>query len=110
MYDGTCVLSLLPYFYPEILEREGIACKMFAPIKPVFSTHYNNRDHRKILVIDGKTAFTGGTNLAAEYINRKLRFGHWKDTAVMIKREGVGRFNHMFLGKWEGLGKKTGEY
>ena len=58
MYDGTCVLSLLPYFYPELLEKEGIACKMFAPIKPVFSTHYNNRDHRKILVIDGKTAFT----------------------------------------------------
>ena len=53
MYDGTCVLSLLPYFYPELLEKEGISCKMFAPIKPIFSTHYNNRDHRKILVIDG---------------------------------------------------------
>lgn len=73
MYDGMCVLALLPSFYPRILEKEGIQCKMFAPIKPFFSPHYNNRDHRKILVIDGKTAFTGGTNLADEYINILIR-------------------------------------
>ena len=54
MYDGMCVLALLPSFYPKILEKEGIQCKMFAPIKPFFSPHYNNRDHRKILVIDGR--------------------------------------------------------
>lgn len=110
MYDGTCVLSLLPYFYPEILEKEGIACKMFAPIKPVFSTHYNNRDHRKILVIDGKTAFTGGTNLADEYINRKLRFGHWKDTAVMIKGKAVESFTYMFLEMWNVSEKRPEDY
>ena len=63
LYDGMCVLTLLPSFYPRILEKEGIRCKMFAPIKPLFSSHYNNRDHRKILVIDGKTGFTGGINL-----------------------------------------------
>ena len=110
MYDGTCVLSLLPYFYPELLEKEWIACKMFAPIKPVFSTHYNNRDHRKILVIDGKTAFTGGTNLADEYINRKLRFGHWKDTAVMIKGKAVENFTYMFLEMWNVSEKRPEDY
>ena len=57
MYDGTNVLWNLPGFFPQMLEDEGIRCKIFAPIKPIFSTHYNNRDHRKILVIDGKTAF-----------------------------------------------------
>lgn len=110
MYDGMCVLALMPAFYPRILEREGIRCKMFAPIKPVFSSHYNNRDHRKILVVDGKVAFTGGTNLADEYINRKERFGHWKDTAVMIKGDAVERFTYMFLEMWDVTERKEEEY
>lgn len=61
----------------------------FSQIRPVLSTYQNNRDHRKILIIDGKTVFTGGINLADEYINRIDRFGHWKDTAVMIQGEAV---------------------
>ena len=101
MYDGMCVLALLPYFYPKMLEAEGIRCKMFAPIRPVFSTYYNNRDHRKIMVIDGKVAFTGGTNLADEYINQKVRFGHWKDTAVRLTGKAVERFTYMFLEMWD---------
>ena len=101
MYDGMCVLALLPYFYPKLLQADGIKCKMFSPIKPVFSSHYNNRDHRKILVIDGKVAFTGGTNLADEYINRKERFGHWKDTAIMVKGKAVEKFTYMFLEMWD---------
>ncbi|MGN0484816.1 MAG: cardiolipin synthase [Lachnospiraceae bacterium] len=100
MYDGMCVLALLPYYYPELLKEDGIKCKMFTPIKPVFSTHYNNRDHRKIAVIDGKVAYTGGTNLADEYINKKERFGHWKDTAVRLKGKAVERFTYMFLEMW----------
>lgn len=84
MYDGTDVLFNLPREYPGFLEAEGIRCKMFAPIKPIFSPHYNNRDHRKILVVDGKVAFTGGINIADEYINRKQRFGHWKDTGLSL--------------------------
>ena len=110
MYDGMCVLALLPYFYPRLLEEEGIQCKMFAPIKPVFSSHYNNRDHRKILVIDGKVAFTGGTNLADEYINRKMRFGHWKDTAVMLKGKAVERFTYLFLEMWNVSEQKEETY
>lgn len=100
MYDGTCELALLPVDYPKRIEKLGIKCKVFAPIKPFVSTHYNYRDHRKILVIDGHTAFTGGINLADEYINRKSRFGHWKDTSVMIKGDAVKSFTLMFLEIW----------
>ena len=100
MYDGMCSISLLPYRYPEKLEKMGIQCKMFNPIKPVLSTQQNNRDHRKICVIDGEVAFTGGVNLADEYINEKERFGHWKDTAVMLKGEAVQNFTMMFLQMW----------
>ena len=59
MYDGTCAVALLPYNYPKKLQKLGIACKMFAPLRPFVSTHYNYRDHRKIMVIDGKVGFTG---------------------------------------------------
>ena len=110
MYDGMCVLALLPSFYPKLLQSEGIQCKMFSPIKPLFSTHYNNRDHRKILVIDGKVAFTGGTNLADEYINKKERFGHWKDTAIMIKGKAVQRFTYLYLEMWNISEQKPESY
>lgn len=100
MYDGTCTLTLLPKNYPQTIEELGIKCKVFAPMKPFLETHQNNRDHRKILVIDGHTAFTGGVNLADEYINKKERFGHWKDTAIMIQGEAVNSFTLMFLQLW----------
>ena len=100
MYDGTCSLALLPYRYPDQIRELGIQCKVFAPIRPTISTHYNNRDHRKILVIDGKTAFTGGVNLSDEYINRKEVCGHWKDTGVMIQGDAVKSFTLMFLQMW----------
>lgn len=100
MYDGTCTLMLLPVNYPKKLKSFGIKCKVFSPIKPVLTTVQNNRDHRKIVVIDGKTAFTGGINIADEYINRVQRFGHWKDTGIMLKGEAVKSFTMMFLQNW----------
>lgn len=100
MYDGTCSLFLLPYNYPQYLNELGIRSKMFSPIKPVLSTYQNNRDHRKILVIDGLVAFTGGINIADEYINREVRFGHWKDTAIMVTGDAVKSFTLMFLQMW----------
>lgn len=100
MYDGTCTLSLLPKNYPEQMKKLGIKCRVFSPMMPFLSTHQNNRDHRKILVIDGRVAFTGGVNLADEYINRRERFGHWKDTAIMVKGEAVNSFTIMFLQMW----------
>ena len=100
MYDGTCEFMLLPRNYPERLKSFGIRCQAFAPLEPFVSTHYNFRDHRKILVIDGHTAFTGGVNLADEYINRRVEYGHWKDTAVMLKGEAARSFTLMFLQLW----------
>ena len=109
MYDGMCEMSTLPPGYWRLLEKHGILSKPFSPIKPVLSSHYNYRDHRKILVIDGKVAFNGGVNLADEYINRVERFGHWKDTAVMIKGEAVRSFTLMFLQMWY-IGQETARF
>lgn len=109
MYDGMCEMSTLPADYWKLLKKQGIRAKPFAPIVPVLSTHYNYRDHRKILVIDGETAFNGGVNLADEYINRKERFGHWKDTAVMLKGEAVKSFTLLFLQMWN-IGEKQPEF
>ena len=106
LYDGTCSVSLLPHCYPKKLADFGIKCKVFSPITPFVSTHYNNRDHRKIVVIDGKTAFTGGVNLADEYINKKELYGHWKDTAVKLSGEAVNSFTLMFLQMWNVTGLK----
>ncbi len=109
MYDGTCAISMLPYNYPELLKKHGIKAKMFSPLRPFSSTHYNNRDHRKILVIDGKVGFNGGVNLGDEYINYIERFGHWKDTAVKIEGEAVKNLTLMFLNMWN-YEEKTPDY
>ena len=100
LYDGTCAVGKLPYRYPRELEALGIRCRMFAPLHPLVSTHYNNRDHRKILVVDGRCAFTGGINLSDEYINRTHPHGHWKDVALRVTGEAVKSFTLMFLQIW----------
>ena len=100
LYDGMNAFTNLPYNYPKQLAKLGIQCKMFSPVRPLVSTHYNNRDHRKIAVIDGHTAFTGGINLQDRYINREEVFGHWKDTAVMVQGEAAYGFTLMFLQMW----------
>ncbi len=107
MYDGMCEMSTLRTDYWKLLEKQGIHAKAFSPIMPFVSSHYNYRDHRKILVIDGKVAFNGGVNLADEYINRIERFGHWKDTAVMLKGPAVRSFALMFLQMWYIEGKEA---
>ena len=89
LYDGMNSFSNLPHDYPKELEARGVRCRIFNPIRPAISTSQNNRDHRKILVIDGHTAFTGGVNLADEYINAYEKHGHWKDTAVMLRGQAV---------------------
>ncbi len=109
MYDGTCEFVLLPRNYPKQLEKLGIKCQVFAPLEPFVSTHYNYRDHRKITVIDGKVGFTGGVNLADEYINQELKYGHWKDTAVMLQGPAVQSLTIMFLQHW-GIYRKAPEY
>lgn len=110
MYDGTCSFMLLPSNYPEEMESFGIECKAFNPVIPVISTHYNNRDHRKIVVIDGKIAYTGGVNLADEYINQESRFGHWKDTAIRVTGDAVKSFILMFLENWNITKSERNDY
>ena len=101
MYDGVGSLVQMPRKYPRELKRYGIKCKAFIPLVPFLSTMQNNRDHRKIMVIDGKVAFNGGLNLADEYVNKKEMFGYWKDTAVRLTGDGAYSFALMFLQLWQ---------
>jgi cardiolipin synthase len=100
IYDDLgCFMSLPPNFKRN-LEEKGIKCIVFNPFKPILSSLQNNRDHRKLIIIDGKTAFTGGINLADEYINAYERFGHWKDAAIMIRGEAAWSLTLIFLQMW----------
>lgn len=110
MYDGVGAQTILPGKYDETLRYYGIKCKVFNPFVPFMTTVQNNRDHRKIVVIDGHTAFTGGTNLADEYINEKVKYGYWKDSAVMIKGDAVWSFTMMFFQMWELDENKSSNY
>ncbi|MCI8537583.1 MAG: cardiolipin synthase [Oscillospiraceae bacterium] len=113
IYDDIGCMFTLPRDYAETLEARGIPCSVFNPFIPVLSSRLNNRDHRKILVIDGHTGFTGGINLADEYINAKVKYGHWKDMAVMLKGEGVWNLTVLFLSMWDyirGLDEDFSQY
>lgn len=103
IYDDIGCFFKLPHRYNRELESKGIKCSVFNPFIPILSLRHNNRDHRKIVVIDGHTAFTGGINLADEYINKIKRFGHWKDTAIMVKGDAAWNFTVFFLSLWEYL-------
>lgn len=106
MYDGIGSMMLLPSGYPEYLSTLGIKAKTYAPLVPLLSTHQNNRDHRKICVIDGRIAYTGGINLSDEYINVQERFGYWKDCGIRIEGSAVMNFTAMFLQVWN-VSEKT---
>lgn len=103
IYDDFGCLVSLPYKYHRRLEKMGIKCYVFNKVIPILTSRINNRDHRKIAVIDGAVAFTGGINLADEYINAIRKHGHWKDTAIMIKGEAVWSLTVMFLTMWNYL-------
>ncbi|MFT3984532.1 MAG: cardiolipin synthase [Lachnospiraceae bacterium] len=109
MYDGTCTVALLPYSYPKTLRAYGIKAKVFAPIRPMLSTHQNNRDHRKIVVIDGKVGYTGGVNLADEYMNLRELYGHWKDAAIKLEGDAVRTLTLLFLQMWN-ITERDGEF
>lgn len=100
IYDDMGCLTTLPHKYYELLREKGIKCEVFNPFRPLLNVIQNNRDHRKFCIIDGYVGFTGGINLADEYINQKERFGHWKDTAVMLKGDAVWNMTAMFLHMW----------
>lgn len=100
IYDDIGSIQTLPPKYYETLQQKGIRCACFNPFRPILSVVMNNRDHRKILVVDGKIAYTGGVNLADEYINEKERFGYWKDAAIRVTGSCAWSFATMFLEMW----------
>ena len=101
IYDDMGCMFTLPRDYNETLAKKGIQCRVFNRFLPVMSLRLNNRDHRKFLIIDGKVGFTGGINLADEYINVKERFGHWKDSALLLEGDAVWSMTVMFLTMWD---------
>ncbi len=110
IYDDVgCISTLKPRYY-RILQAKGIHCASFNPFRPFLSIVMNNRDHRKILIVDGKIAYTGGVNLADEYINVRPRFGYWKDAAIRITGAAVWNFTSMFLEMWNYIVKGTEDY
>ena len=100
MYDDIGCIGKLPGGYWKQMEQKGIKCVVFNPLRPVLNSLFNNRDHRKITVIDGITGFCGGANLADEYINAEQRFGNWKDASIRLTGEGVWSLLMMFAHLW----------
>ena len=97
VYDDIGCMTTLPGDYYKELSKYGISAVPFAKLRGQANNEFNNRSHRKIMVIDGKIGYTGGVNIADEYINLKVRFGHWKDTAIRLCGESVSEFTKMFL-------------
>lgn len=110
IYDDMGCIDILPANYNATLEGWGIRTMAFNRFVPAVSLVMNNRDHRKITVIDGKVGFTGGINISDEYINVKERFGHWKDTGLMLKGPGVFNLTLMFLEMWNAFNKDGDRY
>ena len=103
IYDDMGCMFTLPRDYDEILSQKGIQCRVFNRFLPVMSLRLNNRDHRKLLIIDGKVGFTGGINLADEYINVRERFGTWKDSSILLEGDAVWSMTVMFLTMWDNI-------
>ena len=110
IYDGVGSAATLPVKYPDILHARGILCRVFQPLVPVLSIHQNNRDHRKITVIDGVTGYVSGLNLADEYVDRKERFGYWKDAALRVEGDAAWNFTVMFLNFWNAFRPSETDY
>lgn len=109
IYDDAGSKSL-PYEFMEDCRACGIKCFAFNPLRPILAIYMNNRDHRKIAVVDGRIGFIGGMNLADEYINRISPFGHWKDVAVQFEGEAVYSLSLMFLQFYDHVSKEISDY
>ncbi|MDD6265728.1 MAG: cardiolipin synthase [Clostridia bacterium] len=110
MYDDVGSVGCLPARYGHSLGQYGIKCKIFNPFRPLWTSVQNNRDHRKIVVVDGKVGFTGGINIADEYIGLVQRFGDWKDCAVEFRGDAVWSFTVMFLELWNAVNHTDEDY
>ena len=105
-YDDMGSIGFLSKPFVKRLQSEGIKCKVFNPVMPVLNVFMNNRDHRKITVIDGKVGFTGGYNLANEYFNLTHPYGQWKDSGIRLEGEAVRSLTVIFLRLWSALEKE----
>ncbi|OUN10797.1 phospholipase D-like domain-containing protein [Flavonifractor sp. An9] len=103
LYDDMGSMGFISPAFIKRMEKLGIQCRVFNPLMPVLNIFMNNRDHRKITVIDGKVGFTGGYNLADEYFNLTHPFGWWKDTGVKLTGDAVPSLTVMFLTMWNGI-------
>lgn len=110
IYDDFGSLLGLPSDFVVKMERAHIRCIPFNPVVPLVSLVMNHRDHRKIVVVDGNTAYTGGINLADEYINEEERFGYWKDAALRTEGAAVWNFTVMFLDHWNAFRPSEEDY
>ena len=97
IYDDVGCMSTLPGDYSATLQGYGIEATPFSRLKGNADSEFNNRNHRKITVVDGRIGYTGGVNIADEYINKVVRFGHWKDTAIRLEGEAVYELTRLFL-------------
>lgn len=108
-YDDMGSIAFVNKDFIKRLKAEGIECRVFNPVMAIFNLFMNNRDHRKITVIDNRVGFTGGYNLADEYFNITHPYGYWKDTGIRLEGEAVTSLTRMFLEMWNGM-KKTDTY
>ncbi|MBQ7500390.1 MAG: cardiolipin synthase [Clostridia bacterium] len=110
IYDDIGSIFNLPKGYEKTLEAKGVKTTVFNPFIPFWNSVQNNRNHRKIIVIDGKAAYTGGANLCDEYINAVQRFGHWKDAMVCLRGDAIYSMTVFFLLMWNALRKTDEDY
>lgn len=110
LYDDVGSISYVKDNYYKKLRKEGIKCYKFNPFRPLVSGVYNNRDHRKIVVIDHAAAYTGGLNISDEYANITSPFGYWKDTGVKIQGPAISNFIAMFLSLYDSASKNVSDY
>ncbi len=102
-YDDMGSIGFVNPAFVKHMRALGIQCRVFNPLVPVVNVFMNNRDHRKITVIDGKVGFTGGYNLADEYFNLVQPYGHWKDTGLRLAGDAVRSLTVMFLEMWNAM-------
>ena len=110
IYDDFGSLLGLPKDFVVRMERHHIRCIPFNPVVPLVSVVMNHRDHRKIVVVDGSVAYTGGINLADEYINAEKRFGYWKDAAIRLEGAAAWNFTVTFLNVWNAFRPSETDY
>ena len=109
IYDDIGCMSKLPGNYYKILEKYGIECVVFGKLKGTANSEFNHRSHRKIVVIDGKIGYTGGVNLADEYINIGSKFGHWSDSGLRLEGVAVNELTRLFLRDFYSQTKKSND-